>query len=332
MHKETSLGKRYPIQKGGLRVKKRILIIGSLNMDMVIEMQSMPKVGETVLARTLTYIPGGKGANQTCAAGKLGGSVRMLGCVGDDSLGETLLENLAASGADVSCVRKEEGQTTGIAVIYVSSEGDNSIVVVSGANSSCSIDYLKSYDALFEEADYVMLQMEIPYDSVFYAVRRAAELGKTVVLNPAPAPQPEEIPEDIWEKIDYLTPNETELMKLSRMDSIGMEQIEKGAKELRRKGVKNVLVTLGDKGVYFYNGNGTLFPARAVEAVDTTAAGDCFNGAFVTALAEGKTVAESVRLANTASSLAVTRKGAQSSIPSREEVRKILEEEQNGAM
>ena len=177
---------------------KRILVIGSLNMDMVIEMKAMPRTGETVLGNTLAYVPGGKGANQTYAAGKIGGNVAMLGCVGCDSIGETLIQNLAASGADASAIRRVEGEPTGTAVIYVNEDGDNSIVVVSGANAACDIAYLKEYDHLIAEADYVVLQMEIPYETVFYAIRRASELGKTVILNPAPAPLPEQIPVVVW--------------------------------------------------------------------------------------------------------------------------------------
>ena len=304
---------------------KRILIIGSLNMDMVIEMKAMPRTGETVLGNTLAYVPGGKGANQTYAAGKIGGNVAMLGCVGCDSIGETLIQNLAASGADASAIRRVEGEPTGTAVIYVNEDGDNSIVVVSGANAACDIAYLKEYDHLIAEADYVVLQMEIPYETVFYAIRRASELGKTVILNPAPAPLPEQIPEDIWGKIDYFTPNETELLKLTGQDILSMENVKKGAEGLIQQGVKNVLVTLGDKGVFFHDGMNTeVFLARKVEAVDTTAAGDCFSGAFVTGLAEGKNVAEAVAMANLASSLAVTRKGAQSSIPTRQELDELM--------
>lgn len=300
---------------------KRILIIGSLNMDMVIDMKAMPRVGETVLGSTLTYVPGGKGANQTYAAGKIGGNVAMLGCVGDDTIGETLIQNLATSGADASAIRRVEGKPTGTAVIYVNENGDNSIVVVSGANAVCDIAYLKEYDDFIVNADYVMLQMEIPYETVFYAIRRAKELGKTVILNPAPAPLAEQIPTDIWDKIDYFTPNETELLKLTYQDVLSEENVKKGAETLIQKGVKHVLVTLGDKGVFYFDGeSGEIFPARKVDAVDTTAAGDCFSGAFVTGLSEGKTVADAISMANLASSLAVTRKGAQSSIPTRQEI------------
>lgn len=301
---------------------KRILIIGSLNMDIVIEMKRMPLIGETVLGKNLTYVPGGKGANQAYAAGKLGGKVTMLGCVGDDSLGQKLKDNLAKSRTNVSYIRNIEGKSTGTAVIYVNGDGDNSIVVISGANEACDVEYLKQNEVLFAESDYVMFQMEIPYETIFYGIGRAKELGKTVILNPAPAP--DSLPKDIWEKIDYLTPNETELLKLTGQQEMTMDNIRNGAHVLLEKGVKNVLVTLGEKGVLFVNDKEEkLYPARKVTAVDTTAAGDCFNGAFITGLAEEMGFEEAIVFANLASSLAVTRKGAQSSIPGRDELEEL---------
>ena len=254
---------------------KRILIIGSLNMDIVIEMKRMPLIGETVLGENLTYVPGGKGANQAYAAGKLGGKVTMLGCVGDDSLGQKLKDNLAKSGTDASYIRNIEGKPTGTAIIYVNDDGDNSIVVISGANEACDVEYLKQNEALFE----------------------------------------------------------TELLKLTGQQEMTMDNIRNGAHALLEKGVKNILVTLGDKGVLFVNDRKEkLFPARKVTAVDTTAAGDCFNGAFVTGLAEEMSFDEAIVFANMASSLAVTRKGAQSSIPGREELEELSKRKSNAGL
>ena len=299
-----------------------ILVVGSLNMDMVIEMKQLPDIGETVLGRKLSYVPGGKGANQACAVGKLGGNVRMLGCVGQDTFGCQQLQNLRENQVDTDAIYQVSQKPTGTAVIYVNEQGDNSIVGVAGANETCDKEYLKENDRHFREAAFVMVQMEIPGDAVFYSIQRAKELGKVTVLNPAPAP--DTLPEQILEQIDYLTPNETELMKLCGYSRLSEENIRKGARMLLSKGVKNVLVTLGDKGVFLVNENQeTLFPARRVQAVDTTAAGDCFNGAFVTALAENRSIEEAARFANMASSIAVTRKGAQSSIPNREEVDRL---------
>lgn len=304
-------------------MERNILIVGSLNMDMTICMKRMPQKGETVMGKNLSYIPGGKGANQACASGKLGGRTTMLGCVGKDSFGKRQLENLKKNNIEISNIKEMETQPTGTAVIYVEDKGDNSIVVIAGANACCDREYLLEHDFLFYSHDYFVFQMEIPYETVYYGITRAKELGKTTILNPAPAP--DEIPDKILNKIDYLIPNETELIKLSGFSSISEENIRKGARILLSRGVKNVIVTLGDKGVFLVNQNTEkIFPARKVQAIDTTAAGDCFNGAFAVALAEGRKLEEAISFANLASSIAVTRKGAQSSIPDRKEVEALI--------
>ncbi len=306
-------------------MKKRILVVGSLNMDMVIEMKSMPLIGETVLGDTLKYVPGGKGGNQAYAVGSLGGEASLLGCVGADAFGSRLVENIRACKVDVSAVDVDEEEPTGTAVIYVDEEGNNSIVVAPGANSSCNVELLQKKDELFQMNDFMLFQMEIPLEAVFYGIRKAKEYEKTVILNPAPAP--EDTPDDIWERIDYLTPNETEVLKLCGEPGTSMEHIKKSAKRILAKGVKNVIVTLGDKGVFFVNNNEEhLFEARKVDAIDTTAAGDCFNGAFAVGLSKGMTVCEAIGFANVASSVAVQRKGAQSSIPKWEEVESVWKE------
>lgn len=298
---------------------KKILVIGSLNMDMVIPIEQMPLKGETILGGNITHIPGGKGANQACAVGKLGGDVVMLGCVGDDQFGKDLCENLMRAGVDVSHVGKVEQVPTGIAVILVDAEGSNSIVVAPGTNSKCDVQYLKDYDEILKDCDFVIFQMEIPKDAIWYGIFRAKELGKTVILNPAPVP--EFIPEEILQKIDYITPNEVEAVKLAGLEGDSLEVIEEAAGRLLQKGIVNVLVTLGSRGVMLMKeGYCEVFPARKVDAVDTTAAGDCFNGAFAVGLAEGMAVEEAIAFGNLASSIAVTRKGAQSSIPARSEV------------
>lgn len=306
---------------------KKILIIGSLNMDMVIGMKDMPVVGETVLGGNPTYIPGGKGANQAYAVGSLGGNAAMLGCLGNDSHGRALLENMKKSGIDCSGLSMLEQYPTGMAVIYVNEEGNNSIVVISGANRACDVEYLKAYDEMICASDYVIFQMEIPCETVFYGIGRAKELGKTVILNPAPAP--ENLPDEILAKVDYLTPNETEIVKITGKPDETMENIQMGAQELFRKGVKNILVTLGSQGAMLVNEEGVhRYPTKKVDPVDTTAAGDCFNAAFVVGLSEGMTDAEAIQFANTASCIAVTRNGAQSSIPTREEVEEVMRKEE----
>ena len=301
-------------------MKKGILVIGSLNMDLSIDLAKMPVTGETILGRGIAYKAGGKGANQACAAGRLGGRVRMLGCVGQDEFGQKLVKSLSESGVETDCIKESRDLPTGTAVIYVDDNGDNSIVVIPGANMACDIEYLKAQDEQFHWCDYVVLQMEIPYEAVWYSVKRAKELGKTVILNPAPAP--DKIPEEILSLVDYLTPNETEIIALNGKSK---DDIREGAEKLLSRGVSNVIATLGDRGALLVNQYGeTFYPARKVVSVDTTAAGDCFNGAMVAALAEGQSEAEAILFANMASSIAVTRKGAQESLPIREEVAVIM--------
>ena len=301
-------------------MKKGILVIGSLNMDLSIDLAKMPVTGETILGRGIAYKAGGKGANQACAAGKLGGRVRMLGCVGQDEFGQKLVKSLSESGVETDYIKESRDLPTGTAVIYVDDNGDNSIVVIPGANMACDIEYLKAQDEQFHWCDYVVLQMEIPYEAVWYSVKRAKELGKMVILNPAPAP--DEIPEEILSLVDYLTPNETEIIALNGKSK---DDIREGAEKLLSRGVSNVIATLGDRGALLVNRYGeTFYPARKVVSVDTTAAGDCFNGAVVAALAEGQSEAEAILFANIASSIAVTRKGAQESLPIREEVAVIM--------
>lgn len=301
-------------------MKKGILVIGSLNMDLSIDLAKMPVTGETILGRGIAYKAGGKGANQACAAGKLGGRVRMLGCVGQDEFGQKLVKSLSESGVETDYIKESRDLPTGTAVIYVDDNGDNSIVVIPGANMACDIEYLKAQDEQFHWCDYVVLQMEIPYEAVWYSVKLAKELGKTVILNPAPAP--DKIPEEILSLVDYLTPNETEIIALNGKSK---DDIREGAEKLLSRGVSNVIATLGDRGALLVNRYGeTFYPARKVVSVDTTAAGDCFNGAMVAALAEGQSEAEAILFANIASSIAVTRKGAQESLPIREEVAVIM--------
>lgn len=302
-----------------------ILIVGSLNMDIVINLHRMPVIGETVFGESLTYIPGGKGANQASAAGKLGGKAVMLGCVGQDDFGKALIRSLSESGVEVSRIRQTEGGS-GSASIYVDGAGDNRIVVIPGANSDCDAAYLKEMEEAFSECTYILIQMEIPMEAVSYGVKRARELGKTVILNPAPAP--DFLPKELLPKIDFLTPNETELLKLTGQTVGGLDEIKKGAGQLVAQGVKHVIVTMGKQGCMLVSEDRMeIFPARNVVSVDTTAAGDCFNGAFAVALAEGKGVEEAIRFANLASSIAVTRAGAQKSLPEREEVDAMIRQQ-----
>jgi len=303
--------------------KKKILVIGSLNMDMVVNMSQMPRVGETVTGESITYFPGGKGANQAYAAGRLGGNVTMLGAVGNDEHGNALTSSLASVGVDVSRILVSNAHHTGTASIYVDQNGDNAIVVIPGANAACNVSYLKANDAAFEACDIVLLQMEIPADAVFYSIKRAKELGKLVVLNPAPISGP--LPDEIVSLVDYLAPNETELIKLTGLPDTSLANINLGRETLLAKGTQHLLITLGEKGAMIASKTEQeIYPTRKVKAIDTVAAGDCFIAAFVVGISEGKTIADAIRFANAASSITVTRIGAQASIPSRDEVNACL--------
>ncbi|MCI8653146.1 MAG: ribokinase [Angelakisella sp.] len=300
-------------------MNKKILVIGSLNMDMVIPVKELPQRGETILGGSPDYIPGGKGANQACAAGKLGGTVTMLGKVGRDAMGQSLKENLAAAGVDVSHVEETPDAPTGMAVIYVSEGGSNSIVVIPGANGLCDRAYIEANEELIAASDIVVLQLEIPYEAVFQAIRLAKKHGRLVVLNPAPAP--DSLPEEVIASLDYFTPNETELARIAGMPVGGVEEAIAAGKALVARGVGTVLATLGEAGALLVTAEeARVIPTLRVKAVDTTAAGDTFHGAFVTALGEGMEEAAAIAFGNKAAAISVTRKGAQTSIPSRQEV------------
>lgn len=298
---------------------KKILVVGSLNVDMVAKTDHIPVVGETILTDTIQLIPGGKGANQACAAGCLGADVTMLGAIGKDSYAQMLLQSLEKAGADISSVIQKEGESTGIAMIAVNAEGDNSIIVVSGANASLSVCDIEQRLNLIREADIVILQLEIPLDTVLYTAKMAKSFGKTVILDPAPVPK--EFPQELYRYVDVIKPNETELARLTGLANTE-ENIAKGAELLRAQGVCEVMVTLGEKGVYIDSESCGKFtiPAHKVQAVDTTAAGDSFTAALAIKLAQGCTIREAAEFANCVSAIVVTRKGAQSSIPTMEEV------------
>jgi ribokinase len=294
---------------------KNILVIGSLNMDVVLQVDTIPVAGETILGSGLRYSCGGKGANQAFAAGKFEGCVEMLGCVGADGFGEEIVRNLASAGVKVDAIGRSDSLSTGTAVINVEKSGNNNIVVIPGANVSCDESYLRANDEAIKRCDFILLQMEIPYDAVWYAINRGSELGKTIILNPAPAP--DFLLDGIQGKLDYIIPNETELAKLSKCKDDSTNEMKAGAQKLIDAGVGCVIVTLGGKGSMLVGKDSyELYPPIPVRAVDTTAAGDCFCAAFVVALANGSTPCEAITYATIAAGLAVTKSGAQDSVPS----------------
>ncbi|MGP1522046.1 MAG: ribokinase [Treponema sp.] len=296
---------------------KKILVIGSLNVDMVVKVPHMPAAGETILAGNMELVPGGKGANQAYAAGRLGARVTMFGAVGSDSYADIEKNSLAAAGVDTSRLLVREGKSTGLAWITVNAAGDNSIVVIPGANATVTEQDIVDNEALLRDCDILLCQLEIPLKTVVYAAKRAKELGKTVILDPAPVPQ--EFPEELFSYIDIIKPNETEAAQLLGASINGYEE---ASDKLRAKGVKNVLITLGPKGAYINSETEGkhLMPVRQVPVVDTTAAGDSFTAALAVRLAAGSSVVQAVRYANEVAAIVVTRKGAQTSIPSADEV------------
>ena len=297
----------------------KILVVGSLNVDMVMNVDHMPAEGETILCDGMTLVPGGKGANQACAAGRLGTDVAMLGAIGDDDYGALQLKSLSEAGVEVGGLLKKEGQNTGTAFITVNKSGNNSIVVVPGANSAFRPEDIEANRVLIEQCEIMILQLEIPLDTVCYAAKLAKSLGKTVILDPAPVP--EHFPEELYEYVDIVKPNETELGMLTGIAE-AQKHLTEAAQALKARGVKNVLVTLGGDGVYINpeSGEEIRIPACKVKVVDTTAAGDSFTAALAAMLLNGESLEAAAEFANRVSAIVVTRKGAQSSIPTIDEV------------
>ncbi|MDR6738459.1 ribokinase [Herbaspirillum huttiense F1] len=296
-----------------------IVIIGSVNMDLVLRVPRMPLPGETLAGEKFMTIPGGKGANQAVACARLaapGTSVAMVACVGDDAFGGQMRQSITACGIDDRYIDEVAGEATGIASIMVDANAQNSIVIAAGANGRLDVERIERARPVIEQASIVLLQLEVPMETVIHSIELAHALGKTVVLNPAPA---QALPRALLQKIDYLILNEIEAAMLAEEQS---EDIPLLAQKLHGLGARNVVVTLGEKGVYgsFADGQQRHLPARKVQAVDTTAAGDTFIGGFIGAIAQGRDQFDAIAYAQAAAALSVTRVGAQTSIPTRDEV------------
>jgi ribokinase len=287
-------------------------------MDLVTRAPRLPRGGETLIGHSFATVSGGKGANQAVAAARLGAQVAMIGCVGNDDYGVRLRDALLAEHIDCQAVSVVE-DSSGVALIVVDDNSQNAIVIVGGANGAITPAVIDRFDAVLQAADVVICQLEIPDATVGHALKRARELGKTVILNPAPASRP--LPADWFASIDYLIPNESEAAALSGLAVDSLQSAEAAATQLIAMGAGKVIVTLGAQGSLFANGNGfEHFPAPTVKALDTTAAGDTFVGGFAAALANGKSEAEAIRYGQIAAALSVTRAGAQPSIPTMSEV------------
>ncbi|MGM0499226.1 MAG: ribokinase [Bacillota bacterium] len=303
----------------------KILVIGSMNMDLVVETARYPKKGETLIGGKFEQIPGGKGANQALAAAKLGEDVEFIGACGNDSFAPRLVSSLENGGAKVDNIFKVEGVSTGVAVITVDKNGNNRIIVSPGANYELDeTKILKIKDKIIE-AEILLLQLEIPVETIKKIIEIAAANNTKIILDPAPA---QKLSDYILSKVDYLLPNEGELDLL--LENLKLEKRSEKIKMLLGKGVKNIIVTEGEKGINYYSKNEELYlEALKVEAVDTTAAGDVFAGAFAASLMEKNDIKKSLKFAVQAAAYSVTKMGAQSSVPNKEELNNFLAERSN---
>ncbi len=306
-------------------MSKRIVVVGSINLDLVAATQRIPIAGETVAGQTFQTFPGGKGANQAVAAGRLGGSVSMIGKVGTDAFGAQLRKSLEQSNVNINAVDVVPG-SSGVALITTDANAENAIIVVPGANAQLSPADLAAHIALIRSAGIILTQLEIPLETVEYLAQIATKERIPLVLDPAPAKL---LPAPLLKRVDWLTPNETETgLLLGHGPELSLDRIEDSATALLQQGSRNVILKLGNRGCYLALSDGTRrsVPAYSVKAVDTTAAGDAFNGAFAVALMNGQNPIDSAAWASAVAAIAVTRNGAQASMPTAGEVDRFLEE------
>jgi ribokinase len=297
-----------------------ILVIGSLNADLVVRAKRFPLPGETIQGENLVTIPGGKGANQAVAAARLGARVAMIGRVGADAFGSALIDNLTQNKVDSRHVIRDDSTSTGTAIIIIDSQGQNRIILSPGANARiASSDIRPEY---FSGSSLLLLQFEIPIETVIHSANLAKEKGLVVLLNPAPA---QSLPDELLRTADYILPNETELGLLTGNTISDLSSVEVAGLSLMARGANNVIVTLGAKGALIMNKGGVkLIPAFNVKVVDTTAAGDAFIGGLAVGLLNGRSLEDAVQYGCACGALAVTKFGAQPSLPSAEDVNKIL--------
>ena len=293
-------------------MKPKITVIGSSNTDMICRVPSIPMPGETLMGKDFSTVQGGKGANQAVAASRAGGDVTFIACVGSDAFGQQAIDAYQKDGINTSCIQKIDDVATGVALINVAHSGENSISVAPGANAHLVPETIDKFRDVILDSDIILLQLEIPLETVYHVTSMASKANIPVVLNPAPA---REIDQATMKLLTLVTPNEHEASLLSGCWPEAHDEKE-SALEIQKKGVKSVVVTLGSKGAFFLDNNGSgVVNVANVKAIDTTAAGDTFNGYLVVELAKGKNLPESIKLANKAAAISVTRRGAQPSIP-----------------
>jgi len=302
----------------------RIVVVGSSNTDMIVKLPHLPKPGETVSGGAFSTAAGGKGANQAVAAARAGAAVSLVARVGDDSFGEQAIAGFVGDGIDVSHVVRNPASPSGVALIFVDDGGENCIAVAPGANATLTPEDVDAAKGLITGADVLVMQLETPIESVERAAALAREHGVRVILNPAPA---RPLSDEILGNVSILTPNESEAEMLTGVQVEDDESAAAAARALVARGVDTVILTLGSRGAFvFESDSGELVPSFEVQAVDTTAAGDVFNGSLAVGLSEGMPLGNAVRFANGAAALSVTKLGAQPSAPTRSEIESFLSE------
>lgn len=295
-----------------------ITVIGSSNTDMVVKTDRFPKPGETIIGGEFFMFPGGKGANQAVAAARLGGDVTFVTKVGNDVFGKQAVEGFKAENINTKFVFTDKNAASGVALITVNSAGENQIVVASGANGQLNKANITTAQKAIIGADVIVLQLEVPIETVAFAIKQSIKASKRVILNPAPA---QALADDLLNGLFLVTPNETEAEILTSIEVSNVATAKIAADELLKKGVQNVIITMGSKGAFFMNESESfLMEAERVKAVDSTAAGDVFNGALAVAIADNKLWREAIAFANKAAAISVTRMGAQASAPKVEEL------------
>jgi ribokinase len=302
--------------------KNSILVVGSSNTDMIIKVERIPKPGETILGGEFASAAGGKGANQAVGAARAGGTVTLIARVGQDMFGDKAVAGFIADGINVEYVVRDRICPSGVALIFVGQNGENSIAVASGANTKLAPADLRTAQSAFRQSSVVVLQLETPLKTVEAAVKMAAAAGARVILNPAPA---RPLPDDLLQGVYLLTPNESEAEMLTGMPVNDAAAAAKAADALLARGVQNVIITLGARGALVAGSEARgLVKGYKVRPVDTTGAGDVFNGTLAVALAEGKSLLDAARFASAAAAISVTRLGAQTSAPRRDEINQLL--------
>ncbi|EKK5245532.1 ribokinase [Cronobacter sakazakii] len=301
----------------------QLVVLGSINADHILNLEAFPAPGETVTGSQYQVAFGGKGANQAVAAGRSGADIAFIACVGEDDIGERIRQQLSRDNIDVAPVRTVAGESTGVALIFVNGEGENVIGIHAGANAALTPERVNEQREKIANARALLMQLESPVESVIAAARIAHENQTTVILNPAPA---RALSDELLALVDIITPNETEAEKLTGVKVSDDKSAVQAAAVLHQKGIETVIITLGSRGVWLsVNGEGQRVSGFRVKAVDTIAAGDTFNGALMTALLEGTPMLEAIRFAHAAAAIAVTRPGAQPSVPWRDEIDAFLQ-------